>query len=195
MSRFRRDRWSMNSTPFEMVHLVLEADREQAVDLFLVGLAVHVEPAGADPVGPHRPRHIARAPTGSPRCRGPPVRMPQDLGVDEDARVADDRLSDPRSSGSCRSITSRRMGTPTWTAARPMPGAAYIVSNMSATSVAQLVVERLRPACEICRRTRIGGLRRSGRMAMEANLVLSAQAVQAIGRRARKAWASVPSSR
>ena len=29
----------------QMVHLVLEADREQAVDLFLVGLAVDVLPA------------------------------------------------------------------------------------------------------------------------------------------------------
>ena len=28
-----------------------------------------------------------------------------------------------------------RLGTPTWMAARPMPGAAYIVSNMSSISV------------------------------------------------------------
>ena len=36
-----------------MVHLVLQADREQAVDLFLIGLAVDVLPAGADAVGAH----------------------------------------------------------------------------------------------------------------------------------------------
>ena len=30
---------------------------------------------------------------------------------------------------------SSRFGTPTWIAARPMPGAAYIVSNMSSISV------------------------------------------------------------
>ena len=42
--------------------------------------------------------------------------------------------SPPSSSGSPRSITSTRLGTPTWIAARPMPGASYIVSNMSAIS-------------------------------------------------------------
>ena len=36
---------------FEMVHLVLEADREQAVELLLCALAVAVEPAGADAIG------------------------------------------------------------------------------------------------------------------------------------------------
>src|SRR5439155_24191215 len=33
-----------------------------------------------------------------------------------------------------QSITNRRLGTPTCTAARPTPGAEYIVSNISSTS-------------------------------------------------------------
>src|SRR5687768_3205733 len=37
---------------FEMVHLVLQADGEQAVQLLLPLLTVAIEPAGADPVGP-----------------------------------------------------------------------------------------------------------------------------------------------
>ena len=41
----------MNSTPFEVVHLVLQADREQPVDLLFVDLAVDVLPFGADSVG------------------------------------------------------------------------------------------------------------------------------------------------
>src|SRR5262245_58998829 len=41
----------------------------------------------------------------------------------------------PGSSPTERSITMTRRGTAIWGAARPMPGAAYIVSIMSATSV------------------------------------------------------------
>ena len=43
----------MNSTPFEMVHLMLEADSEKPLDLFLVGLALFVLPTGADAVRAH----------------------------------------------------------------------------------------------------------------------------------------------
>ena len=32
-------------------------------------------------------------------------------------------------------MVTTRTGTPTWIAASPMPGASYMVSNMSATSV------------------------------------------------------------
>ena len=59
--------------------------------------------------------------------------------------------SPPSSSGSCRSMTSRRLGTPTWIAARPMPGAAYIVSNMSAIS-ARISSFTSSTGVEICRR-------------------------------------------
>ena len=38
---------------FEMVHLMLEADREQPVEILLVLLAMLVEPARADMVGAH----------------------------------------------------------------------------------------------------------------------------------------------
>ena len=37
----------------EMVHLVLEADRQQAVEVLLVRLPMLVEPARADAVGAH----------------------------------------------------------------------------------------------------------------------------------------------
>ena len=36
-----------------------------------------------------------------------------------------------------------RLGTPTWMAASPMPGASYMVSNMSATSFLGLRIDRL----------------------------------------------------
>ncbi len=40
-----------------------------------------------------------------------------------------------------RSMVTTRCGTPIWIAASPMPGAAYMVSNMSSTSVAQRLVD------------------------------------------------------
>ena len=58
----------------QMIHLVLEADREQALDLFLVVLAVEVQPARADADPADPPRRIGRGPTGSPRCRERPGR-------------------------------------------------------------------------------------------------------------------------
>src|SRR3989442_9177050 len=45
-------------------------------------------------------------------------------------------MSWPFSSPTDRSITMTRSGTPIWGAARPMPGAAYIVSTMSLTRAA-----------------------------------------------------------
>ena len=48
------------------------------------------------------------------------------------------------SSSSCdTSITTRRRGTPTCTAASPTPGASYIVSSMSSISRRKLVVDAL----------------------------------------------------
>ena len=38
-------------------------------------------------------------------------------------------------------MVTTRSGTPTWIAASPMPGASYMVSNMSATSGADFVVD------------------------------------------------------
>ena len=54
---------------FEMVHLVLEADRQQAVDLLLMRLAVARRASGRGCGRGARPRHIGRAPTGSLRYR------------------------------------------------------------------------------------------------------------------------------
>ena len=82
---------------FEMVHLVLEADRQQAVE----------SSRGACPCSSSQRarigrdaslRHIGRGPTGSPRYRDFLVAMGEDLGVDEDARLLTG--SPPSSSGS-----------------------------------------------------------------------------------------------
>ena len=45
-----------------------------------------------------------------------------------------------------RSMVTTRCGTPTWIAASPMPGASYMVSNMSSTSLriaASIALHRL----------------------------------------------------
>jgi hypothetical protein len=62
------------------------------------------------------------APAGSAATAGPGSSLPRP------------RAARWTGSSGWRSITSTRLGTPTWIAARPMPGASYIVSNMSATS-------------------------------------------------------------
>ena len=72
MSRFRRDRWSMNSTPSRWSISCWRQTASRPSISSSCGLALDVEPARADAVGAHRPRHIGRAPTGSPRCRAPP---------------------------------------------------------------------------------------------------------------------------
>src|SRR4051794_14406865 len=66
-------------------------------------------------------------------------------------------------------MTRMRCGTPTWIAARPMPGAAYIVSNMSATS-ARTSSSTVSTSLEISRR-RGSGTSTIGRMAMRGDLV------------------------
>ena len=76
----------------EMVHLMLEADREQAVEVFLMLLAILVEPAGADMVGP---QHLGILVGDRQAAFGVGhflVRMGQDFGVDEHPRLLD-RLS------------------------------------------------------------------------------------------------------
>ena len=143
MSRFSSRQMVDEQHAFEMVHLVLEADRQQAVELLLVGLAMLVEPAGADAVGALDLGILVGDRQAALGVGHFLVRVREDLGVDEHPRLLDParRILGPR--GSCRSMTSTRLGTPTWIAARPMPGASYIVSNMSAIERAQLVVDRL----------------------------------------------------
>ena len=53
-------------------------------------------------------------------------------------------------------MTSTRLGTPTWIAARPMPGASYIVSNMSAISARQRRRPKSSTGVEICAQQRVG---------------------------------------
>ena len=126
----------------EMVHLVLEARRRACRRYPPRGRrpARRASGRGCGPGG--RPRRIARGPTGSLRYRAPPG--PNGSRISGLMKTRGSRTgSPPSSSGSCRSMTSRRFGTPTWTAARPMPGAAYIVSNMSAISARVSSVDRL----------------------------------------------------
>ena len=121
----------------EVVDLVLQAGREQAVGLELLRLAVR------------------------DRDSRPSPRRALDLGVivgDRQAAFLVDRARRRRvatisglmktcgagsSPSLARSITSRRSGSPTWMAASPMPGASYIVSSMSSSEVADVVVDAL----------------------------------------------------
>ena len=73
----------------QMVHLMLQADREKAVDLFLVSLALRVLPAGADLVRAHHLGILFGDRQAALGVGNFGVRVPQDLGVDEHPRVAD----------------------------------------------------------------------------------------------------------
>ena len=71
-----------------MVHLMLKAGGEHAFDLFLVDFAVAVEPAGADRVRPVD-LGILVGDRQAALIVGARLGGAQDLGVDEDQRVAD----------------------------------------------------------------------------------------------------------
>ena len=65
-----------------------------------------------------------------------------------------------------RSMVTMRLGTPTWMAASPMPGASYMVSNMSATSFftsASIFLTGSETS-----RSRLSGMIRMSRSAMRA---------------------------
>ncbi len=110
----------------QVVDLVLDADRQQAIGFHRPLLAVEVEVFDGDPFGTldlvvdagHRQAaFFADLLTAA---------LLQGLGIDEGEQT-----------GSCSSdtsITTTRLCTSTWVAASPMPGASYIVSAMSATS-------------------------------------------------------------
>src|SRR6185503_61867 len=74
---------------FEMVHLVLEADREQAGNLLFVRRALFVEPAGADAVRPVDLGILVRHREAALGIGHFLVGMGDDLGIDEHARIAD----------------------------------------------------------------------------------------------------------
>src|SRR5262249_42405754 len=69
------------------------------------------------------------------------------------------------------SITMTRLWTSTWVAARPTPGAAYIVSAMSLINLRILSSTRATLAASLCKRG--SGYRKMGNSAMEklANLI------------------------
>jgi len=64
------------------------------------------------------------------------------------------------------SMVTTRFGTPTWIAARPTPGASYIVSNMSATSF--FTSPSIAATGSETSRRRLSGSWRIGRMDMGA---------------------------
>ena len=63
-------------------------------------------------------------------------------------------------------MVTTRLATPTWTAASPMPGASYMVSNMSSTSL-RIPASIFFTGSETFR-SRLSGRMRMGRSAMPA---------------------------
>ena len=123
-----------------MVDLVLEAGREQAVGLDLVRLAVEIEVADLDRAPAARPPRSIPGSTGSP---------PRGSLLSSDVQTISGLMKTCGSFGSsflARSMVTTRLGTPIWIAASPMPGASYMVSNMSSTSCAMSPRRSWRPA-------------------------------------------------
>ena len=67
-----------------------------------------------------------------------------------------------------RSMVTMRLGSPTWIAASPMPGAAYMVSNISSTSL-RVAASTLATGLETSR-SRLSGKIRMSRTAIERDL-------------------------
>ena len=136
-SRLSLEMWSMNRTPLRWSISCCRqvARRPVAVELLL--LAVEIEIFHPHLRGPRRrPRRIPGS-TGSPPRRSP----------SRPSATAVPGLMKTRGSGGssflARSMVTTRRGTPTWIAASPMPGASYMVSNMSSTSLLDLAVDLL----------------------------------------------------
>ena len=136
----------MNSTPFEMVHLVLQAGRRAGRRAPPRAQCRLVEPFGADArravdvaadFGDRQAAFVidATALRDSQTISGLMNTFGSRIISACGASSSASRHRRCHRSRRCRSMTRRRIGTPTWIAARPMPGASYIVSNMSAISV------------------------------------------------------------
>ena len=111
----------------QVVHLVLDAHGEQALGVELERLARRGRARAPSPRRARR-RRRCRAPTGSlPRTPGFALAA-DDFRVDEDLRL---RRASSRHVDHDAAARARRPGV----AARPTPGASYIVSAMSATSL------------------------------------------------------------
>ena len=113
----------------EVVDLVLDGGRQQA----LPPPAPAVCPRGRGSARSAEGRSMSMRTSGIDRQPSSCSRISDperdDLGIDQHQRAAAARSSLAVSS------TIRRRGTPTCTAARPTPGAAYMVSSMSSASL------------------------------------------------------------
>ncbi len=112
----------------QVIHLVLDADRQQSLRLEGEGVAIAVVRTHLDPL---RALHQLV----DSRHREAALFDIGDAG----------RLDDP-------SITITRLCTSTWVAASPMPGAAYIVSARSATSFFKPSSNTVTGAASLCKR-------------------------------------------
>ncbi len=122
ISRFSREMWSMKSTTVQMIDLVLQARRKNAVRLDLLSLVIGVKVADANPrraldflvnLGDRQTALIIRG---------------EFVGRPKHFRICRKPWGGRSPSSSCRLVTSRtriRFISPIWVAARPMPGAAY----------------------------------------------------------------------
>jgi len=131
-----------------MVDLVLQTGGEQALGLDLVRLAVEVLILDLDLRGPLDLLVIFRDREAAFLARRFCFRGPDGL-----TKICGSWAS----SFFDRSSTITRFGTPTWIAASPMPGALYMVSNMSSTSLRMLASTRL-IGSETCRSRLSGSL-------------------------------------
>ena len=160
-SRFSRDKMIDEQFAVEMVDLVLEAGGEQALGLDLAALVVAVEIA-------HPDLRRARDLLVIFGHRQAAFLVDRFLfrGFD-DLRIGENIAARGSSSFLARSITSTRLATPIWIAARPMPGASYMVSSMS--SISARTSSSTTPTFSLAARNRGSGRHRIGRMAMDAN--------------------------
>ena len=111
----------------EMVDLMLQRRRQQALGEHFPRLALAVEKARAHLRRPLDLFVIFRDRQAALLVDRPLVGRPEDLGIDEIRGCGG-------SSFLAMSMTITRIASATWIAARPMPGASYMVSTMSSIS-------------------------------------------------------------
>ena len=116
-----------------MIHLVLQADRREPVELQFEGLAGDVL----------RRARITAARFTSSKMPGTDRQPSSVTPVPSASRICGLQ----NTMGSCRpsetSMTIKRLWKSTWVAASPIPGAAYMVSNMSLRTAGQRRIEDL----------------------------------------------------
>ena len=128
MSRFKPRQEVDDQPAVEMIDLMLDGGRQQSLRLEFLRRAVAVDEAHQQRSPAARSRPSRRGSTGS---------LPRRRADRHPARTISGLIS---TSGCCSSSspavssTTRRREWPIWGAARPIPGAAYIVSSMSSAS-------------------------------------------------------------